>query len=426
MCPRQFTGLPGLAVTPQEGSFIPMICISTAILGLVLLAPPQQVPDQRAEAERLANSGSYEAALKQFQALAAANPDDIPARLWIARLHGRLGHPEHAVEVYRSILATQPDNLDALIGLGNSLVTLDQFREAGDALTRAEKLAGDRAEVLAAQGRLHAAANHTTLALAYYDRAITLDPSNNDIRTQADALRVRRAHRLELDYDFQHFDVVDVEDTHAGTVILNARLADSVRLVLEGQVDRLFGTDDQRAGGGLEFALSRNAHLNVGFLGGFDPVYLPESDFYTQFGYTHDKATWGLLFRRAAFEDDTDFWIAGPELTVRFSNAFDTFIAYYRGNTTSLGIEDIETDNVVIRLSGAVTRNFRLGAGYTHGIDRLDWLTLDRVGFESDTFALRGNFTLTPSVSLELGYDFQQRPADVNVSRARAGLTFGF
>jgi YaiO family outer membrane protein len=402
-----------------------MILISMAILGLTLLAPPQQVPDQRAEAERLANSGSYEAALKQFQALAAANPDDIPARLWIARLHAKLGHPEHAVEVYRSILATQPDNLDALIGLGNSLVTLERFRDASDALMRAEKMAGDRPEVLAAQGRLHAAANHTSLALAYYNRAMTIDPSNKDIRAEAEALRVARAHRVELDYDFQHFNA-DVDDTHAGTFILNARLTDSVRVVAEGQVDRLFGSDEQRAGGGFEFALSRNAHLNVGALGGFNSVYLPESDFYADFGYTHRHATWGVLFRRAGFEDDTDFWILGPELTVRFSNSLDAFVAYYRGTTTPLGLEDIETDNVVIRISGEVTRGFRLGAGYTHGIDRLDWLTLDRVGFESDTLALRGTFTLTPSVRLELGYDFQQRPADVNVHRARAGLMFGF
>jgi tetratricopeptide (TPR) repeat protein len=43
-----------------------MTLIATAILGFALLAPPQQVPDPHAEAERLANSGSYEAALKQF------------------------------------------------------------------------------------------------------------------------------------------------------------------------------------------------------------------------------------------------------------------------------------------------------------------------------------------------------------------------
>src|SRR4029453_15318344 len=117
-----------------------MILISTAILGLTLLSTPQGA-DQRAEAERMAKSGNYAAALKQFQAIAAANPDDIDARLWIARLHAQMGHPEHAVAVYRTILAVQPQQLDALIGLGQSLVTLGRLAEASDALNRAETLA---------------------------------------------------------------------------------------------------------------------------------------------------------------------------------------------------------------------------------------------------------------------------------------------
>ena len=100
-----------------------MILISSAILGVVLLTTPQ-AQDQRAAAERLANSGAYAEALKQFQSIAAANPDDIEARLWIARLHAKLGHPEHAVDVYRSILAVQPQHVDALIGAGESLVAL--------------------------------------------------------------------------------------------------------------------------------------------------------------------------------------------------------------------------------------------------------------------------------------------------------------
>ena len=110
-----------------------MILISAVVLGVTLLVPPQ-ASDQRAEAERMANSGNYAAALKQFQTIAAANPDDIEARLWIARLHARLGHPEHAVDVYRSILAVQPQHVDALIGLGQSLTTLGRLREASDAL----------------------------------------------------------------------------------------------------------------------------------------------------------------------------------------------------------------------------------------------------------------------------------------------------
>ena len=68
------------------GTIRSMTFISAAIVGLALLATPQ-AQDQRAEAERLARSGAHEQALKEFQALAALNPDDIEARLWIARLH---------------------------------------------------------------------------------------------------------------------------------------------------------------------------------------------------------------------------------------------------------------------------------------------------------------------------------------------------
>jgi YaiO family outer membrane protein len=291
-------------------------------------------------------------------------------------------------------------------------------------LTRAEKIAGDRPDVLAAQGRLHAAANRTTLALAYFNRAITLDPSNQQIRAEAAAVRAARAHRLELGYDFQHVNV-DVDDSHVGTFVLNARLSDSVRVVAEGQAESLFGTTDQRAGGGFEFTLSRNTRVSVGAIGGFDAVYLPESDVYGQLEVTNRRLTFGALVRRAGF-DDAHLLMIGPELTAHLSNNFETFVAYYRGNTTALGAEDIATDNAVIRLSGAVSKSFRLGAAYTHGIDRLDWLTVDRIGFESDTFGLRGTFLLTPFVSLDVGYDFQQRPADVKVTRARAGLTCRF
>jgi YaiO family outer membrane protein len=344
--------------------------------------------------------------------------------MWIARLHEKLGHPEHAAEVYRSILATQPQNLDALIGLGNALVSVGRLREASEALTRAETVAGDRPDVLAAQGRLHAAANRTTLALAYFTRAMAIDPENKEVRKQADALRAARAHRLELDYDFQHTNQ-DVDDSHVGTFALNARLSDSVRVVGQGQVERLFGVDDQRAGLGFEFALSRNTRLSVGGLGGFDPVYLPTSDFYGDLTFDGRHASVGMLVRRAKFQD-ADFWIAGPELTVKLSNSADASLAYYHGNATPIGLPEAGTDTVAVRLGGWVTKQFRLGAEYTHGIDRLDWLTADRIAVESDTFALRATFAFTPFVSFEVGYDHQTRPADVQINRARAGLVYRF
>ena len=68
-------------------------------------------------------------------------------------------------------------------------------------------------------------------------------------------------------------------------------------------------------------------------------------------------------------------------------------------STTTPGYADIGTGTVAVRVSGAVTKGFRLGAGFTHGIDRLDWLTSDRIGFEADSFALRATCTLNPFVT---------------------------
>jgi YaiO family outer membrane protein len=402
-----------------------MILISAALLGMTLLMTPQGA-DQRAEAERMAKSGNYAAALKQFQAIAAANPDDIEARLWIARLHAQMGHPEHAVDVYKSILAVQPQHLEALVGLGQSLVKLGRLAEASDALNRAEALAADRPMVLAAQGQLHEAANRTTLALAYYERALALDPGNTEVRGMADALRAERGHRVELDYDFQHLNT-DVDDSHVGTFELNARAADQLRIFGRGQVESLFGVTDERAGGGLEWSMTRQATLTFGAMFGFDdPVYLPQSDVFVEVAAHQRRARWGFLVQRAVFED-SDLWLIGPELTVRLTDGVDASIDYFHGQTTLEGVpNDVGTETVAIRISGPVSTRVRLGAGFTHGIDRLDWLTSDRITFESDTFALRATCSLSPFVALELGYDFQSRPDDVKVQRARAGLTYRF
>lgn len=400
-------------------TFITAICLSIA------LSASAQTPDRRAEAERLANSGAYAAALKAFQAIAAANPDDIEARMWIARLHASLGHPEHAADVYRSILAAQPQNVDALVGMGNALMALGRLKEAGDALNRAEALAADRPAVLAAQGHLHEAANRTTLALAYYLRAIALDPSNTDVRAAADALRASRAHRLELDYDFQHQNV-DIDDAHVGTIDLNARLNDALRVFVRGQAQSAFGFDEQRVGGGIEWSVTRHASVRAGALAAIDAVYLPETDRFLEASIVRGRARWSAEIRGADFEG-ADLWIGGPGLALLLPRGGEASVHYYRGRVTTPAFGDgTTTDTVALKLQGRVARRARVSVGYTHGIDRFDWLTIDRITFESDTLSVRGIFDCTPFTSFEAGYEFQSRPGGINVHRARAGLIYRF
>jgi YaiO family outer membrane protein len=400
-----------------------MTLISAAILGVALLAFPQAA-DQRAEAERLARSGGYEAALKQFQALAAANPDDIDARVWIARLHALMGRPEHAEAVYRSILAVQPQHVDALIGLGNALVTLGQLDDAADALNRAEALAADRPALLTAQGRLHQAGNHTTLALAYFMRALALEPTNAEARAAADALRAARAHRVELDYTFQHLNA-DMDDAHVGSFEVNARVSDPVRIFGRGQVQRAFGFDEQRAGGGLEWSITRHAGLRAGVLVGADTAYLPETDAFVEASVRQGRATWSFQLRKADFEG-ADFWLGGPGLAVTVLLRVEASIQYYRGRVDAEGFGESTTDSVVLGLGGSASDRLRLGVTFTHGIDRLDWLTLDRITTEADTVSVTGGYDFTAFVTFRGGYDFQSRPDGVQAHRANAGFVFRF
>jgi tetratricopeptide (TPR) repeat protein len=155
----------------------------TAIVALVLTLGVSvvQATDPRTEAERLAAKGAYEEALTRFQAIAAANPDDIQARLWIGRLHLRMKQPRRAAAVFESIVATDERNVEALSGLGVALVDAGQWTEAADILDRAEAIAPDRLDVLAAQGRRHAASGRATHAHAYKRKALAGDPTNTEI-----------------------------------------------------------------------------------------------------------------------------------------------------------------------------------------------------------------------------------------------------
>ena len=101
---------------------------------------------------QLAQEGRNAEALVALQKIAASNPDDHLTRLWIANVHDRMGHPDLAEPIYHSIVLEDPGNVDAWIGLGTVLLQQDQIADGIDALKRAEELAPQNPNVLAALG----------------------------------------------------------------------------------------------------------------------------------------------------------------------------------------------------------------------------------------------------------------------------------
>jgi tetratricopeptide (TPR) repeat protein len=387
----------------------------------------QQAPaagSQRAEAERLANAGQNEAALKLFQAMSAANPDDLEARMWIAKLHLRMGQPVRASGVYESIVATQPQNVDAWLGLGTALMDAGRWHEAGDALNRAEALAGDRIDVLASQGRFHGAEGRSTLALAYYGKALVKEPGNADIVAAADALRAARAHRAEVGYDFQKFD--DIESSmHSGTVRLNLRANDALRVFGHAQAQTFDDETEGRFGGGVEWFANRSLTLRAGAFGGGN-VWLPSADFFGHATINGRRVHWTLQLRYFDF-DGADLWIGGPGIALDLTPRVVLEAEYLRGRT---GVDDVSSttsDNASIGLVARLSTRVRGSVFYHRGIDRLDWLTLDRLtADDANTMSFELAADPTPFFTLSGGYDFHDRSDGFKANRARGWLTYRF
>lgn len=403
-----------------------MITVCSALMLVTALLGSPQAADRRAEAERLAASGANAAALQQFQAIASANPDDIEARLWIGRLHSVMGHPQRAVDVFKSIIVVQPQNVDALIGLGGALVTTGQYSEAADVLARAEALAADRPAVLAAQGRLHQGAGRSELATAYYLRALALDPANAEVRRAYDAIRAARAHRVEIGYVFEHFDVDDVTDTHAGDLTVNARLNDALRVFASGQRQRKFSEVENRGGGGIEWAAHRNVRVRIGGLFGSDTTVLPETDIFASVMIDKGRATWTIGGRAATF-DAVKLWIGGPGLVVRLPHQVEARASYYRSSTRPDLGNSVGLDSGTLGMAAGLNRRTRIIAEYTRGIDHLELLTVDRLGlFTANTWSAGLEAWATDMLSFNVRYDYQQRPDDVHVQRVGVQLAHRF
>ena len=398
----------------------------TAIVALVLTlgVSVAQAPDPRTEAERLAASGAYEEALKRFQAIAAANPDDVPARLWIGRLHLRMKQPRRAAAVFESIVATDERNVEALSGLGVALVEAGELTEAADILDRAEAIAPDRLDVLAAQGRRHAAAGRGTLALAYYGKALAVDPSNAEIRTLSDALSASRAHRVIVGYNFQRFDPTDI-DFNAGTIELNARVNDLLRVFAAGEILRAPGTDEGRGGGGVEWLAHPRVVVRGGGLFGGE-VWLASTDVFGDVTVRVGRARWSGRVRFFDFEG-ADLWMAGPGLAFDVTPRITLLAEYLHGSVHFDESEAIVSDNFVFGVHGRPTDRFGLFAEYRHGIDRLDWLTADRLtADDANTVGFGASMDVTPFVGISGSYDYQNRSEGENVHRGRGALTIRF
>ena len=183
----------------------------------------------------LAMTGSYDQALKHFDAAVDRNPNYPNTRFNRAELWLEIGKYEWAEREYSEVIRLNPDDVDARIGRGHSRFYLGRFDEALSDFNEVIQLQPNSAVALADRADLYAYLGRWEEAAQDYRAAIGLDkqlgrafqsaawlmatcPEDN-YRDTALALRVaERAIQLDGTVDYRYLDTLAAAQANANQV----------------------------------------------------------------------------------------------------------------------------------------------------------------------------------------------------------------
>ncbi|MBI4887423.1 MAG: tetratricopeptide repeat protein [Acidobacteria bacterium] len=401
------------------------------LLALLLAAPvaaqePQPpAPPTLDQAAQLAAAGRDADALAAFRARAAADPNDHAARLWIARLHERMGNPDLAEPVYRSVMLEDPSSVDAMLGVASTLLARAEPEDAIEVLEAVEARAPQNAAAFVLLGRAHRLAGEDLRAIGYFERAMTLAPTD-DSRRRLEGARRAYFHRVEIRGFSEQF-TGRTPDSRRGEVSLNYRLTDRLRLLGRGEAQRKFRVSDERGGGGVEWRWKPSTTLRGQALVGPDNVVMPEGDYLGEVAYARGPAVWsaGVRYFDFAGARTTVFspavvWPASDRLVfdLRYAASWSD-ASSFRGTQTghSAGV-------------GGNYRLFRRGwvrAGYAAGVEDFENFSIDRIGhFRANTGVAGLRLDLATLTSVAVDYEHQRRRGGVRMGRVTVSLQQAF
>ena len=402
--------------------------LSLFLLMLAQAATPQIAPIAVAAdlpaAIQLAEQGQNAEALAALQKIAAANPNDHMARLWIAHVYERMGHPALAEPVYRSIVLEDPRNVEALVGVGVSLLAQDQVSASIDVLKRAEQLAPQDAAVLTALGDAYQRAGRTERSIGYFERATAIAPTPEH-RFALEQARREHGHRVESQtYDEQFSG--NTPDTRGTDLSVNVRLSETLRVAGRGQVQTKFGRRENRAGGGAQWRWSPTTTFTGQALVGNGNRVLPQGDYLGQIDYAYHRAVWTATVRYFDFFG-ANVTMVSPAVTLTPSISWTLGLRYAMTGTDTVTVSGVRGHSLQLRGAHEIRPRIWLHGGYTRGVENFDNFSVDRIGeFRAHTGTAAVEFVLPTLTSIVGGYDYQHRANGVTMGRINISLVQSF
>lgn len=186
----------------------------------------------------------YDEALVIFRRLAEANPRDLEARLWVARLESWKGRYAVAEELYNQLLGDDPENFEAELGLVDVLGWQGRHDEALARLDKLETRHPDNFDLLLRRARLLRWAHRRRESIQAYEEVLAREPENREARDALASLRAELFYKLEAGYYTEEFDFA--RNTHGAFVELAYHDLDRVWLLGRFQYQNKFSQNNTR------------------------------------------------------------------------------------------------------------------------------------------------------------------------------------
>ena len=397
----------------------------------VLLAPVAAQPVAKPsisyeEAERMARTGDTLRALQAFQALVAANADDFDSHVWLGRLLTRVGRRAEAITLLRDVIARSPRQVDARVALGAALLTSGRVEDAYAVVEDAEALAPQSADVLALKGRVLRHLGRPSEAYVALDAAHTLSPRDEDVSIVRERTRRIVAHRAHVGVareasrdGIPEASIVDAD--------IDVHLDDTRRVFGRVQWQERAGSDDTRAGGGVEWRLGRHVLSRGAVLVSPGSPRVARADLYGELEFAAGRTQPAIGVRYLDFLG-ARVWIVAPSISVDLNDNVALAVRYYRSESEFLPAgRRAGNDSGAIMGRWQVARRLSLSAAYARGNESFDILSVDRLGrFRADTVAGGARIDLRSLTSVGLGVEHQWRTGDRQLTRVTIDLVQHF
>jgi hypothetical protein len=355
-------------------------------LVFILIGAPQVDPPDRALAEQMARSGDTEKAMALFRRIVEQNPDDIEARLWIARLALRMGRVADAEAGFRSVLAGHPGHVDAMAGLGMTLKRKGEWQQA----------------------------------LTLLSAARVRSPRDPDIVDAIEAMARAAGHSMSVE-GFGERGSPD-SDLSSGSLEAAVRVTPRLHVEARSRLQRGPGYTDSMAGGGVRWRLGPSTTLGGRIAGGAGNVALAVSDVLGD--ATHYTGSWevGGGVRWLSFAG-ADVIAVSPTLAWDPGGRWRLDGRYTYSRSRFSDSQSMGDHSVMVRDAFRPWRRVSVLATYAHGIESFEQLTVSRIGALGITTVAAGVRINLPSVTTAAAtWEHQWRSNDTVIDRVTVSL----